>query len=63
MTWQNALFVGVGTALLGLIEWGRHRFEQLPIETRRNVMIGGFIAVVILGLIVLAAAVWPNSKQ
>lgn len=35
MTWQNALFVGAGTAFMALVEWGRHRYERQR-KTRRK---------------------------
>jgi hypothetical protein len=34
MTWQNALFVVAGVALMGLLEWVRHRYEDW--RRRRN---------------------------
>jgi hypothetical protein len=68
MTWTNALFVVVGVALMGLLEWGRFRLGELWMswdrERRQRITVMWITAAVLVvaGFVIIAIALYNNNR-
>lgn len=67
MTWTNALFVVAGVTLMGLLEWGRSRLDELwtswDEERRQRLTIMWIVAAVLaaVGLVVIGITLYNNN--